>query len=142
MDLKKILAVPGKPGLYRLVSQGKGNIIVESLLDKSRMPVFASTQASSLNDICIFTIEEDMPLEKAFQRIVEVTNGKKTIDIASLDNVGLKKYMEEILPEYDKNRVHVSDMKKLFSWYNILHDNEMFSVEDGNIDQKEEQDTI
>ena len=137
MDLKKILAVPGKSGLYQLVSQGKNNIIVESLLDKSRMPVFASTQASSLNDICLFTVEDDMPLEVAFQRIAEATNGNKTIDITSLDSAGLKKYMEEILPEYDKDRVHVSDMKKLFSWYNILHENELLSIENGDVEQKE-----
>ena len=137
MDLKKILAVPGKSGLYQLVSQGKNNIIVESLLDKSRMPVFASTQASSLNDICLFTVEDDMPLEVAFQRIAEATNGNKTIDITSLDSAGLKKYMEEILPEYDKDRVHVSDMKKLFSWYNILHENELLSIENGDIEQQE-----
>ena len=136
MDLKKVLTVPGKPGLYQLVSQGKNNIIVESLLDKSRMPVFASTQASSLNDICIFTMEEDMPLEKVFQRIIEATNGNKTVDIASLDSVGLKKYMEEILPEYDKDRVHVSDMKKLFSWYNILHEKEMLSTENEDVEQE------
>ena len=138
MDLKKILAVPGKPGLYQLVSQGKSSIIVESLLDKSRMPVFASKQASSLGDICIFTMDEDMPLEKVFQRINEATNGNKTIDIASLDSAGLKNYMEEILPEYDKDRVHVSDMKKLFSWYNILHENNMLPIENEKVEQEDE----
>ena len=113
MDLKKILTVSGKSGLYQLVSQGKKNIIVESLLDKSRIPVFASMQASSLNDICIFTTNEDLPLKDVFKRIFEVKEGKKA-DV-SLDNPELKKYMEEILPEYDKDRVHVSDMKKLFT---------------------------
>ncbi len=130
MDLKKILAVSGKPGLYQLVSQGKNNVIVESLLDKSRMPVFASMQASSLADICIFTMDEDVPLKDVFKRIFDVKEGKKADDIASLDNSGLKKYMEEILPQYDKDRVHVSDMKKLFAWYNILHDNNMLSFEE------------
>ena len=139
MDLKKILTVPGKPGLYRLVSQGKSNIIVESLLDKSRMPIFASMQASSLSDICIFTMDEDMPLEKVFQRINEVTNGNSATEVSSLDNNGLKKYMGEILPEYDKDRVHVSDMKKLFSWYNILHENEMFSIENEDANQEDAQ---
>lgn len=135
MDLKKILAVPGKPGLYQLVSQGKNNIIVESLLDKSRMPVFASTQASSLNDICIFTTEEDMPLKDVFKRIFDFKEGKKADDVTSLDGAGLKKCMEEVLPQYDKERVHVSDMKKLFAWYNILHDNDMLSFEEETTEQ-------
>lgn len=137
MDLKKILTVSGKPGLYQLVSQGKNSIIVESLLDKSRMPVFASMQASSLDDICIFTMDEDMPLKDVFKQIFEVKEGKKADSIYSLDNSGLKKYMEEVLPQYDKERVHVSDMKKLFVWYNILHDNEMLSFEE-NISEPEQ----
>lgn len=130
MDLKKILTVSGKPGLYQLVSQGKNNIIVESLLDKSRMPVFASMQASSLEDICIFTMDEDIPLKDVFKRIFDMKEGKKADSVASLDNSGLKKHMEEVLPQYDKDRVHVSDMKKLFVWYNILHDNNMLLFEE------------
>jgi hypothetical protein len=130
MDLKKILTVSGKPGLYQLVSQGKNSIIVESLLDKSRIPVFASMQASSLDDICIFTMDEDMPLKDVFKRIFDVKEGNKADGIGSLDNSGLKKYMEDVLPQYDKDRVHVSDMKKLFVWYNILHDNNMLSFEE------------
>ncbi|MDR0368072.1 MAG: DUF5606 domain-containing protein [Bacteroidales bacterium] len=128
MDLKKILTISGKPGLYRLISQRKGNIIVESLLDKSRMPVFASMRASSLDDICIFTTEEDLPLKDAFKRIFEAKEGKRA-EVSS-DNVGWKKHMEEILPQYDKERVHVSDMKKLFVWYNLLHDNNLLLFEE------------
>jgi hypothetical protein len=134
MDLKKILTISGKPGLYQLVSQRKGNIIVESLLDKSRMPIFPSMRASSLDDICIFTTEEDLPLKDAFKRIFEAKDGKKA-EVAS-DNIGWKKYMEEILPQYDKERVHASDMRKLFLWYNILHDRNLLSFEEEVSEEK------
>ena len=123
MDLKEILVVSGKKGLYKLVSQGKNNIIVESMENKSRMPVFTSSQVSSLNDICVFTNDEDVPLKSVLHKIFQTTAGGKVQENRTSTDAELKKYMEEILPEYDKNRVHVSDMKKLFSWYNMLHEN-------------------
>jgi hypothetical protein len=130
MDLKKILTVPGKRGLYKLVSQGKTNIIVESLADHSRMPIFASHQASTLGDICIFTNNEDIPLKGVFKRIYQANYGEKVAENKIKDVSELKSYMDEILPEYDRDRVHVSDMKKLFSWYNILHEKNLLSFDD------------
>jgi len=130
MNLKEILTISKKKGLYKMVSQGKNSIIVESLENKLRMPVFTSSQVSSLNDICIFTDDEDVPLEKVFKKIFLTTSGDKVQESRMANDVELKKYMEEILPEYDKNKVHVSDMKKLFVWYNILYDNDLLIFED------------
>ena len=132
MNLKEILAVTGKRGLYKVVSHEKSRIIVESLLDNTRMPVFPSSRPSALENIIIFTEEEDMPLEKVFKKIFEATQGGKVQENRIANDVELKKYMEEILPQYDKNRVHISDMKKLFTWYNILQENNLLSFEDEN----------
>lgn len=129
MNLKEILIVSGKSGLFKLISKGNNNIIVESIIDKTRMPLFASSRASSLNDICIFTIEEDIPLVKVFENIYTKENGGKCIDASKSNPNELKLYMESILPNYDKDRVHVSDMKKLFSWYNLLLENNILSFE-------------
>lgn len=120
MDLSKILSISGKPGLYLLVSQTKTGALVESLLDGKRQPAFSHEKISALEDISIFTIEEDVPLKKIFQLIYAKENGGECINPKS-DNKMINAYMEEILPSYDRDRVYVSDMKKLFNWYNILN---------------------
>ena len=135
MDLKEIMTVPGKKGLYKLVSKGKNNVIVESLQDGSRMPVFVSMQASALDDIRIFTENEDLSLKDVFKRIYEIENGNKAIDVSSAKSSEIEAYMEKILPEYDKNRVYVSAMKKLFSWYNQLIEHNLLSFDE----EKEEE---
>ena len=119
MDLSKILAITGKPGLYLVISQTKSGALVESIIDKKRIPVFATEKLSSLNDISIFTTDEDLPLKTVLKAIYDKENGGKCIDHKS-DNNALKKYMEEVVPNFDKDRVYVSDIKKLFSWYNLL----------------------
>ncbi|MBP7101857.1 MAG: DUF5606 domain-containing protein [Bacteroidales bacterium] len=129
MELKKILTISGKNGLFQIVVQGKDRIIVESLNDKSRFPVFPSHKVSSLEEICIFTETEEIPLKEVLKNIFIIENGNKCIDPKS-ENNALKLYMEKILPSYDKNRVYVSDMKKLFTWYNTLHENHMLSFEE------------
>lgn len=129
MNLKEIFAIPGKKGLYKLVSQGK-NIIVESLLDGSRIPVFASMNVSTLDNICIFTEDEDLPLKDVLKRIFQKENGKKTIDVSTAKPTEIEACMAEIIPEYDPNKVHVSDMKKLFFWYNQLLEHDMLSFEE------------
>ena len=132
MNLKEILAITGKKGLYKVVSHEKNRIIVESLIDKTKMPVFSSSRPSSLENITIFTEEEDMPLEKVFKKIFEATQGGKVQENRIANDVEMKKYMAEILPEYDKTRVHVSDMKKLFAWYNILQECNLLSFDEEN----------
>lgn len=131
MDLKKVMNIPGLRGLYKVVSFGRNNnVIVESLLNGSRMPYFSSNHASTLADISIFTDGEDLPLKAVLKRIFEVENGKKTIDVSTSKPAEIEAYMAKILPEYDRDRVHLSDMKKLFSWYNQLLSHDMLSFEE------------
>ncbi|MFZ4739919.1 MAG: DUF5606 domain-containing protein [Bacteroidales bacterium] len=139
MDLSKILAITGKPGLYLVISQTKSGALVESIIDKKRIPVFATEKLSSLNDISIFTTDEDLPLKTVLKAIFDKENGGKCIDHKS-DNNALKKYMEEVVPNFDKDRVYVSDIKKLFSWYNLLQQENLldFSEETENNEKTED----
>jgi hypothetical protein len=130
MNLEEILSISGKKGLYKLVSKSKNSVVVESLLDGSRMPVFASTKAGSLDNIYVFTDNEDMPLKDVFKRIYEKENGGKTIDVSTARPTEIEACMAEIIPEYDPNKVHISDMKKIFFWYNQLLEHNMLSFEE------------
>jgi hypothetical protein len=136
MDLKEILAISGKSGLFKVISQTKNGLIVESLLDKKRLPVYASDKISNLEEISIYTTEKEVPLKEVFKSIFDKESGGKTIDHKT-DDAKLKKYFIEVLPDYDQDRVYVSDMKKVFNWYNILHENSLmiFSEEE---EKKEE----
>lgn len=136
MDLSSILAISGKHGLFKLITQTQSGALVESLIDKRRMPAFSNERISSLKDITIFTTTEDVPLTKVFQAIFSKENGGDCID-SKANEKDLRQYMSEILPEYDKDRVHLSDMKKLFSWYKILNDNKMIDIEQENEENKE-----
>lgn len=128
--LKKILSISGKPGLFKLVSQAKGMIIVESLLNGRRMPAYAHDKVSSLADISIYTDGEDVPLRDVFASIKEKENGKQVQ--VKADNDSYKEYMASVLPDYDRERVYVSDIKRVINWYNLL-------VEKGLDDFKEEE---
>ena len=119
MELKEILAISGQPGLYKYVAQSTRGVIVESLLDGRRMNASASAKVSALTDISIFTEGDDIPLADVFTKIYEHTGGKEAISHKE-DPEKLKASFAEVLPEYDRGRVHVSDIKKVFMWYNIL----------------------
>lgn len=129
MDLSKILSITGKPGLFQLISKTKSSFIVESLLDKKRIPAFSHDGVSTLDNIAIFTAEEDLAIEKVFQAIFRKENGAKIPDILNNNDL-IKKYFEEVLPSYDKERVYVSNMKKVLTWYNILVDNNLVDLEE------------
>jgi hypothetical protein len=120
MILKDILAISGEPGLFKFIAQGKNAIIVEHLETKKRSSAYSSAKVSSLEDIAIFTEKEDMPLGKVFDLIFDKENGGPAID-SKADAGKLKAWFEEILPEYSKDKVYTSDIKKLAQWYNILH---------------------
>jgi len=128
MDLKDLLAITGKPGLYKTVGQNKTSLIVESLNDGKKMPVYSAHKISALEDISIYTYEEDVPLKQVFGKIYEKENGGKAISHKSSANE-LRGYMQEVLPDYDEDRVYTSDLKKIFNWYNNLHDNDLLKVE-------------
>ena len=119
MNLKEILAISGYSGLYRYVSQGRNGVIVEGLIDKKRINTSASARVSALEDIAIYTAEKEIPLKEVFRRIFTKENGAQTID-PKLANDKLKNYFLEIVSDYDQERVYVSDIKKVLTWYNIL----------------------
>jgi hypothetical protein len=120
MVLKDILAISGEPGLFKFLAQGKNAIIIEHLETKKRSSAQGSAKVSSLEDIAIFTDKEDMPLGKVFDLISEKANGGPAIDHKS-DQAKLIKWFEEILPDYSRNKVYASDIRKVAQWYNILH---------------------
>ena len=119
MELKEILAISGQPGLYKYVAQSTNGVIVESLLDGKRMNASASSKVSALTEISIFTEGDDLPLADVFTNIYNHTGGKEAISHKEAPEK-LKAAFAEVLPEYDRDRVHVSDMKKCFAWYNTL----------------------
>ncbi len=124
--LKGILAVSGQGGLFKIVSQAKNSIIVESLIDGKRMPAYATSRISALEDISIFTEDGDVKLLDVFKNISDKENGGQAISHKVSSN-DLKKYFEEILPDYDKDRVYVSDMKKVVQWYNLLQEKDVLN---------------
>jgi len=127
--LKGILAITGQPGLYKVISEGKNNVIIESLLTGKKSTAYADAKMSTLEDIAIYTLEEDVPLKKVFRKIAEKENGGPAIDAKSSPE-DLKKYFTEILPEYDKSRVYGSDVKKVISWYNLLNEKGLLVFEE------------
>ena len=128
MSYKKILTISGKSGLFKLISQAKNNAIVESITEHTCMPLFISHKASSLEEIYLFTQDGTLPLKEVLKRIHTYTNGGNAIDHKAPE-AEIRKYMEEVLPEYDREKVHFSDMKRLFMWYNILHDHDLLEIE-------------
>ena len=141
-----ILAISGKPGLYKLVSRAKNSLIVEALDDTHRrMPAFATDRITSLGDIAMFTETEDIALYKVLNAIKELEGGKATsIDYRKASAKELHGYFTKVLPEWDRDRVHNSDIKKLLQWYNLLvaagmtDFDELKPTEGDNIDDREE----
>lgn len=119
MELKEILAISGQPGLYKYVAQSARGVIVESLADGKRMNASASAKVSALTEISMFTEGDDIPLAEVFTKIYAQTDGKEAISHKEAPEK-LKAAFAEALPEYDRERVHVSDIKKCFAWYNAL----------------------
>lgn len=119
MNLTGIIAISGRPGLFKVLTQGKNSIIVESLVDKKRFPAYATDRVSALEDISIYTYEEDAPLKDILTAIYKKEDGKECPSHKE-DLKVLQNYILEILPNYDQERVYPSDLKKLFQWYNLL----------------------
>jgi hypothetical protein len=122
MDLKEILSVSGKPGLFKTIAQTKTGVIIESLTDGKRIQAFASDKISSLGEISIFTADADLPLREVFKLIQEKNGDQPAPDIKT-DDSALKTFFESIIPDYDRERVYVSHMRKIVQWYNILIEN-------------------
>ena len=145
--LQTILAISGKPGLYKLVSRAKNSLIVE-ILDEThrRIPAFASDRITSLADIAMYTEGDDVPLAKVLENLKKLEEGKPaSIDFKKAKGDELRDYFAKVLPDFDRERVHNSDIKKLIQWYNILvangiteFENEMQPTQGDNIDDRME----
>ena len=137
MELKDFISVSGKSGLHTIVGKSKNNVIVESLKDKKRFPIFNTNKISGLSDISIYTYDEEILLSELFDRIQN--KYKKEAAISHLESADeLKKVFEELVPNYDKEQVYNSDIKKVFQWYNILHDTDNLVSEKSKEEEKKE----
>ena len=125
MNLEGLLAISGKSGLFRLVAQSRSGVIVESLTEKKRFPVSQTGNVSALSDIAIYTHEDEVPLPQVYDKIYAEEDGGPCVNPKEKSEGELREYMEQILPHYDADRVYHSDLKKLFSWYNLLHELEL-----------------
>lgn len=135
--LKTVLSITGKPGLYKLVSRGKNMLIVESLGDKKRFPAYGNEKIISLGDISMYTDEDDVPLSEVLASMKKKENGAAvSLDVKKASAEDLFAYLAEVLPEFDRDRVHASDVKKLISWYNLLVASGMTDFEE-DIDAEE-----
>ena len=130
--METILSIAGKPGLYKMVSRGKTNLIVESLDDKRRrIPAFASDRVTSLSDIAMYTDADDVELWKVLKCVGEIENAKPvSFNYKKAKGKELREYFAKVLPSFDEDRVHDSDIKKLLQWYDILVQNELTNFEE------------
>lgn len=128
MDLSLIFTIPGKSGLFKLISQSKNNAVVESLMDGKRMPMFNLNQVSSLAEIAIYTYQKEVALAEVFRSIYKKENGAATLSHKASE-ADLKKLFEAVLPEYDRERVYDSNIRKVVQWYNLLHEKGLVDLE-------------
>ena len=138
MNLKQIMAISGKSGLFKLVSQAKRGVIVESLTDGKRFPAFLNDRISSLEEISIYTTSEDKPLKEVFELIKEKYNSQPDTGVGK-ENKDIKEFFGSVLPDYDSERVYVSDMKKVLNWYNQLAENELLDLPEKTIETEDEE---
>ncbi|MBQ7762145.1 MAG: DUF5606 domain-containing protein [Flavobacteriales bacterium] len=138
MRLKGILAISGKPGLYKLVSQGRGTIIIESLADGRRMPASATSSISALEEIAMYTDTGELQIREIMRRIAEKENNGPAPDHKKTSSGETVSYFAGIVPDYDRSRVYESHIRKLFQWYNILQKAGMVSKETEEEDENAE----
>lgn len=138
MNLDKVLSISGKPGLYELISRSKGGFIVKSMDTGKKTAVSMRHNINVLGEIAIYTYDDEIPLYKVFRNIAEKESNDKTIDPKSSSNE-LKSYFQEVLPEYDEERVYVSNIKKVLQWYNSLVDLGISEFEAEKAQEREEE---
>ena len=122
MDLSKIASISGKPGLYVIKSQAVGRLIVESVIDGKCSPAFARDRMSSLEEISIFSTDEDRPLKEVFKMVHDKMGDKVDFDYKKASPDELREKFALVMPDYDEEAVYPSDMKKVFAWYQMLND--------------------
>jgi len=124
MSLEKVLSIAGKPGLYKLKSQTRAGFLAESLVDGKTINVSGRHNVSLLSEIAIYTLTEEVPLREVFKKIFEKEDGKETIS-HKCSKEELEEFFFEVMPDYDEDRVYVSDIKKVVQWYNMLVKNDL-----------------
>ena len=137
MSLDKILSISGKPGLYELKARTRAGFVAESLVDGKKMAVGAHNNVSMLSEIAIYTYSEEVPLREVFQKIAEKEDAKETISHKS-SKKELENLFSEVLPEYDEDRVYISDIKKVIQWYNLLVKNNVTDFSETEASSAEE----
>jgi hypothetical protein len=135
MNLKDIMSISGQSGLYKFIAQGRNGVIVEGLIDKKRQNASATSRISALEDIAVYTEDKEVPLAEVFRIIFTKENGEQVKLVKNTDDQ-VKKYFAEILPDFDRDRVYVSDMKKVIAWYNLLQGQNMVDLE---VEEKKEE---
>ena len=143
--LKSILSISGKPGLYKMISQGKNLMIVESLIDQKRIPAYTRDKVIALGDIAIYTNSEDVPLYKVLNSIKEKEKLQRIpIDLSKITPDELRAYFAEVLPEFDRGRVYPTEIKRVLYWYNILIDAGIteFDPEEEKVEEETETEEI
>ncbi len=137
MSLEKVLSIAGKPGLYKLKTQTRAGFLAESLLDGKTINVSGRHNVSLLSEIAIYTLTEEVPLRKVFEKISEKEGGKETISHKATKEQ-LEEYFFGVMPDYDEDRVYSSDIKKVLQWYNLLVKNGMADFSESKEEAKEE----
>lgn len=130
MGLDKILAISGKPGLYKLVTQTRGGFVAESLIDNKRISISLQQNVSVLSEIAIYTLAEEIPLKDVLAKIKEKENGEQTSVKPKDGKDKLEEYFFDVLPNYDEDRVYASDIKKVLQWYNLMQQHNMLDALD------------
>ena len=128
MGLEKILAISGKPGLYKLITQTRGGFVAESLIDNKRISVSVQQNVSVLSEIAIYTLTEEIPLKQVFLNIKEKEKGAQSSVKPKDGKDKLEEYFFDVLPDYDEDRVYASDIKKVVQWYNLLQQHDLLNL--------------
>lgn len=136
IDLTGIISISGQPGLFKIIAQSKNGIIIEGLADKKRTNIYSTTKVSTLSDIGMYTTGEDKPIEEIITAVFEKEKGGPCVD-AKADDKAITEYFASVVPDYDKERVYVSNMRKLFNWYTILQTTGNLKEKDANADSEE-----
>lgn len=140
ITLKEIMSISGYPGLFKFVSQGRNGVIVESLIDGKRMNASTTSKVTTLSDIAIFTESGEIALKDVLKKIREKSNSAEAIDSKS-DSKKLREFFAAVLPDYDKDQVHDSHIKKVIGWYNLLQSKEMLNMLDAEPENGSEENT-
>ena len=137
MELKGIINVSGKPGLFKVISKSNNTVIIESLTDKKRTAIYSHNQANLLNEIGIYTYNDTVPISDIFIKIAEKTSCGPSINHKSSKD-DLIIFFREVLPEYDEDRVYISDIKKVIQWYNIMQSVDLIKIQKNKKENKKE----